>query len=191
MTICNHPFTTKTNLKFTLNSLINQKYIISHQVHKKTTYHIENLPEIKALFSNHYDTTIHGIINITKDEYLTTAMLHSVRKTFYSSQIQIIYIIVFCLLFQLPTTLWENTRHKPSDINKTYIFNKVLRKTKFITSFLNTLTLTLNTTTTDIHTEYTHNLQTYKRHLDTLLTTHPPQDTSLTFGELLKMTTND
>ncbi|CAI6373325.1 unnamed protein product [Macrosiphum euphorbiae] len=153
MTICNHPFTTKTNLKFTLNSLINQKYIISHQIHKKTTYHIENLPKIKSLFSKHYDTTIHRIINITKDEYLTTAMQHS-----------------------LPTTLWKNTLHKPSYINKTYMFNKLLRKTKFITSFLNTLTLTLNTTTIDIHTEYTQNLLTYKQHLDTLLTTHPIQD---------------
>jgi len=99
MTICNHPFTTKKNLKFTLNSLINQKHIISHQIHKKTTYHIENLPKIKSLFSKHYDTTIHRIINITKDEYLTTAMQHSVRTTFYSSQIQIIYIIVFVFCF--------------------------------------------------------------------------------------------
>jgi len=71
------------------------------------------------------------------------------------------------------------------------MFNKLLRKTKFITSFLNTLTLTLNTTTTDIHTEYTQNLQTYKQHLDTLLTTDPPQDTTLTFEELLTITTND
>eukprot|EP00102_Acyrthosiphon_pisum_P025398 XP_016662608.1 PREDICTED: uncharacterized protein LOC107884620 [Acyrthosiphon pisum] len=110
-------------------------------------------------------------MNITKDEYLATAMQHS-----------------------LPTTLWENTNplhHTPSYINKTYLFTKLLKKTIFITSFLNTLTLTMNTMTTDIHTEYTQNLQTYKQHLDTLLTTHPPQDTTLTFEELLTITTND
>jgi len=191
--MCNHPFTTKTYLKFTLNSLINQKYIIkskSNQIHSKTTYHIENVPTIKSLFSKHYDTTIHRIINITKEEYLTTAMQHSVRKTFYSSHIQIIYKIVFCLLFKLPTTLWKKTHHKPSYINKEYTFNKLLRKTKFITSFLNTLTLTLNHTTTDIHTAYTQNLKTYKQHLDTLLITHPQQDTTLTFEELQTITTN-
>ncbi|XP_060859494.1 uncharacterized protein LOC132936752 [Metopolophium dirhodum] len=191
MTMCNHPFTTKTNFKFTINSLINQKYISTHQIHKKTTYHIENLPKIKSLFSKHYDTTINRIINITQEEYITTAMQHSVRKTFYSSQIQIIYIIVFCLRFQLPTTLWKNTPHKPPYINKEYTFNKFLRKTKFISSFLNSLTLTLNNTTTDIHTAYKQNLKTYKQHLDILLTTHQVQDTTLTFEELLKITTND
>lgn len=91
----------------------------------------------------------------------------------------------------LPTTLWKNTPHTFSDINKTYMLNKFLRKTKFITSFLNTLILTLNTTTKDIHTEYTQHLQTYKQHLDTLLTTAPPQDTTLTIEELLTVTTND
>ncbi|XP_060855302.1 uncharacterized protein LOC132932990 [Metopolophium dirhodum] len=168
MTMCNHPFTTKTNFKFTINSLINQKYISTHQIHKKTTYHIENLPKIKSLFSKHYDTTINRIINITQEEYITTAMQHS-----------------------LPTTLWKNTPHKPSYINKEYTFNKLLRKTKFISSFLNSLTLTLNNTTTDIHTAYKQNLKTYKQHLDILLTTHPLQDTTLTFEELLKITTND
>jgi len=50
----------------------------------------------------------------------------------------------------------------------------------------------MNTTTTDIHnTQYTQNLQTYKQHLDKLLTTHQPQDTTLTFDELLTITTND
>ncbi|XP_016662608.2 uncharacterized protein LOC107884620 isoform X2 [Acyrthosiphon pisum] len=172
MTICHHTFTTKSNLKFTLTTLINQQYIISHQIHNKTIYTSENLPKIKSALSKHYyDTTVHRIMNITKDEYLATAMQHS-----------------------LPTTLWENTNplhHTPSYINKTYLFTKLLKKTIFITSFLNTLTLTMNTMTTDIHTEYTQNLQTYKQHLDTLLTTHPPQDTTLTFEELLTITTND
>lgn len=94
-------------------------------------------------------------------------------------------------MFQLPTILWENRNpllHTPPYINKTYLVNKLFKKTIFITSFLNTLTLTMNTTTTDIHTEYTQNLQTYKQHLYTHLTTHPPQDTTLTFEELLAIT---
>lgn len=78
---------------------------------------------------------------------VSTAMQYGVRDN-YSSQIQIIYLIAFCLLFQLPTTVWAKTTPTKTLItNKEYLFQKLLEQTMFIQTFLNSITQTMNTTT--------------------------------------------
>jgi len=95
-------------------------------------------------------------------------------------------------MFQLSTTVWENIKFKNNiyeDEEKT--LKNVATKKIFIDKLLNNLTLTLQTTTRNIYTDYMNKLQTYKQQLHDFTTNNTrTQDTTHTEDELLTIITN-
>lgn len=130
-----------------------------------TIYYIEDLENITNYINKNRNSTANKILNISEYAYIVTALFYGVSDNNHDSQIQIIYLIVFCLLFQLPTIVFSRTQKINKSCDKTYMIQKFLKKYRFIKQFINNITMTLNTTSQQIHDDYTKHLQTYKPNL--------------------------
>jgi len=176
----------KTSLKIILNTLNEKQLVQINQINNKTIYYIDDLQKITIYKNTNKNSTASKILNITDVTYIGTALFHGVSGNNHDSQIQIIYLIVFCHLFQLPTIVFCKLHEIKTSCDKNYIIKKFIKKYQFIKKLINNITITLTTTPKQIHIDYTNHLHSYKqllqKKLQTLIT--KKNDSTLTIDEL-------
>lgn len=100
---------------------LNKKQLIKiTEIKNKTIYYID-LENITNYINKNINSTANKILNITEYAYIVTALFYGVSDNNQDSQIQIIYLIVFCLLFQLPTIVFSRTQKINKSCDKTHI----------------------------------------------------------------------
>lgn len=101
-----HFIASKTSLKIILNKLNEKQLVQINQINNKTIYYIDDLQKLTIYKNTNKNLTASKILTITDVTYIMTALFHGVSGNNHDSQIQIIYLIVFCHLFQLPTIVF-------------------------------------------------------------------------------------
>lgn len=162
MLIINLPFLTKKDLLNILKKLSEKQYIQTQQIKTKNIYTIKYQDLINNTLQNSPNIISNQIINIKDLNYIVTALFYGVRDN-HDSQIQIIYLIVLCHLFQLPTIVFCKGNGIKTICDKKNMIKKFIKKHWFITQFINNITMTFNTTSQQIHIEYNKHLQTYRQ----------------------------
>lgn len=186
MIIINLQFINKKKLQKILKKLSTEQYLQQIQINNKYIYIIQDHDLINNKIQNPANKIAKKILNINEINYLVTTHFYGVRDN-HESYIQIIYLIVFCHLFQLPTIVFSKVDEKKTSNNKNYLINKFIKKYLFIKNLIYNITIKLKTTPEQIHIDYTNHLHSYKqllqKKLQTLIITKK-NDSTLTIDEL-------